>query len=198
MTRIAVALIEGISAYSQSRDHDTSKLDKEGPDEYDQRTWRERAHYDPETRICEIPGMAFKMAMADAAKRMQVRIPGKGKSTYTKNFLSGLIVPENPSLGVSVDDAFCEVVNCHSNGIRGSGSRVKRRFPMFKRGWQVEVQFMVIDDEIPQDLFMQVLKEAGNLIGVGRFRPQNGGYLGRFRVRAINWSEQAEDWDMAA
>jgi hypothetical protein len=45
---------------------------------------------------------------------------------------------------------------------------------------------------VPTEIFERCLKEAGNLIGVGRFRPQNGGYFGRFTVKSIKWTGVSE------
>ena len=39
------------------------------------------------------------------------------------------------------------------------------------------------------DVFEDHLKEAGNFIGVGRFRPRMNGFYGRFKVDKIDWSE---------
>jgi hypothetical protein len=33
-----------------------------------------------------------------------------------------------------------------------------------------------------------MLEEAGKFIGLGRFRPQNGGFYGRFAVAKVVWS----------
>jgi hypothetical protein len=36
-------------------------------------------------------------------------------------------------------------------------------------------------------VFAEHLREAGNFIGVGRFRPEKGGYYGRYKVNGIEW-----------
>jgi len=190
--RIVTAKIVGISPYSPSRKYDdmVPRKDKESADEFDKRTWREHANYAPKTREMFIPPMGLKMAVAEAAKRLAIKIPGKGKATYTKNILSGLLCAEQLWLGVKMEDAEMEGFLANSDGRRGSGSRVYRRFPIV-RDWQTTAVMQIIDDEIPRDVFERCLHEAGNLIGVGRFRPQNGGYFGRFRVTSVKWSEAA-------
>jgi hypothetical protein len=49
------------------------------------------------------------------------------------------------------------------------------------------VTFHILDDVISPDVFEQHLKDAGNFIGIGRFRPRNNGYYGRFSVKSIKW-----------
>lgn len=192
MTRILTAQLVGISPYSQSRAHDEPKIDeKESHDAYDRRTWRSKAHIDPETGQVVIPAMGLKMAIAEAARRLAIKIPGKRGATYTKNILSGILVIQNMPLGITKDDLREELVFANADGKRGSGTRVFRRFPMIPSGWKATAEIYVIDSEIPEDVVERCLREAGNLIGIGRFRPQNGGYLGRFEVASVKWSNAA-------
>ena len=82
---------EGIAPYSQSRKHDAPKLDKETADAQELRTWREKSNYNPKSGEIYIPAMAFKQALDAAAKRLSDQIPGKGKATYTKFFVSDVV-----------------------------------------------------------------------------------------------------------
>ena len=191
--RIATAVLVGISPMSQSRAHDEEKIDdKESPEAYDRRTWRSKAHFDPVTREVYIPPMALKLAIAEAARRLAIKIPGKRNATYSKNILSGVLVTSEIRLGIKVDDLQEEVVYANADGVRGSGKRVLRRFPMIPTGWQGTAEITVIDSEIPEEVVERCLVEAGNLIGLGRFRPQNGGFLGRFAVKSISWHRPSQ------
>ena len=51
--------------------------------------------------------------------------------------------------------------------------------------------FLVLDEKVTKDIFARVLELAGSLVGIGRFRPQNRGYYGRFQVNSMEWVEQA-------
>ncbi|MCK9549200.1 hypothetical protein [Aquamicrobium sp.] len=192
MTRTLVANLVGISPYSQSRAHDEPKIDdKESHDAYDRRTWRSKAHVDADTGQVVIPAMGLKLAIAEAARRLAIKIPGKRGATYTKNVLSGVLVVADMPLGITRDDLREEVVFANADGKRGSGTRVFRRFPMVPTGWKATAEIHLIDSEIPEEVVERCLREAGNLIGIGRFRPQNGGYLGRFEVTAMKWNKTA-------
>lgn len=187
--RIITCQLVGIGPYSPSRKYDdvVPRLEKESAEDYDKRTWREHANYDPKTREIFIPPMGLKLAIAEAAKRLSIKIAGKGKATYTKNILSGVIAADRIWLGVKMEEAEMEAFSANSDGRRGSGSRVTRRFPILHE-WKAEAILQLIDDEVPNEVFERCLKEAGNLIGVGRFRPQNGGYFGRFTVKTVKWT----------
>jgi hypothetical protein len=187
MTRSVTATLTGISPYSQSKAHDEPKIDdKETPNDYDKRTWRSKAHVD-ETGQVVIPAMGLKLAIAEAARRLAIKIPGKRGATYTKNVLSGVLVVGDIPLGLTVADLREETVFANADGKRGSGTRVFRRFPMIATGWTGTAEIHVLDSEIPEEVVERCLAEAGNLIGIGRFRPEKGGYLGRFEVSAMKW-----------
>jgi hypothetical protein len=185
--KVCTATLKSITPFTASRMHDTAKQDKERPDEYEVRTWREKAHYDHEG-VAYIPGIAFKMALDAAAKYLSIQVPGKGKATFTKHFLSGVMCADNLSLKMRRDDFTSITINANADGVRGSGKRVKRTFPIAPQ-WQGALTFYVMDDAITQPIFEKVLSETGKFIGVGQYRPQNGGTNGRFEVVSTAWSE---------
>lgn len=197
--RSATVTLVGISPYSQSKAHDEPRTnDKESHDDYDRRTWRSKAHVNPQTKEVCIPAMGLKMAIAEAGKRLGMKIPGKRNATYTKNILSGVLVPFDIGLGISIDDVAEEAVYCNADGVRGSGKRVFRRFPIIASGWTATARVEILDDEIPTEVVERCLREAGNLIGIGRFRPEKGGFLGRFKVEAVKWDQDAAPMKKAA
>ncbi len=177
------AHLKSISPYSQSRHYDTPKLDREIAKDYESRTWRDRMHVDAQGMVY-IPPMAFKNALAEAAKFMSVQIPGKGKSTYTKHFEAGVLVMDPLPLNVAKSDVTGEWLFVPSDGRRGSGSRVDKCFPIIPE-WEGDVEFHILDEIITDDVFREHLEAAGKFIGIGRFRPRNNGFYGRFSVESI-------------
>jgi hypothetical protein len=178
--------ITGLSPYSQSRMHDTPKLDKETADAYERRTWREKMTTDANGFVV-IPAMAFKQALPVAARKMGLQIPGRGKSTYTKFFEADVICTENCALGIHKDAVEGITINANSDGVRGSGKRVKRTFPMIPE-WATVADFLITDDTITPEVFEDVFRAAGMGVGIGRFRPENGGINGRFKPTRFEWS----------
>ena len=182
--KTATCHLVSLSPYNQSRQHFTDEEDGENPVDYENRTWREKGHYDSGGEAF-IPPMAFKGSLAHAAKMLSIPIPNKGKSLYTKHFLSGVLVTEGLSLGINKEEVKPQWVSCDPRGQKG-GMGVLRGFPHYD-GWEGKVTYHIIDDTISRDVFERVLNASGSLVGIGQFRPQNGGYFGRFEVKSIKW-----------
>lgn len=184
---IATAKLVSVSPYSQSRFHGESRLEKESPDDYEKRTWRLKAHASADGYV-QIPPTAFKSALQEAAQYLGEKISGKGQATWTKHFKAGVMVMTPLVLPQKRDTVPGEWYHCHSDGKKGSGSRVMRCFPVIPE-WSGKVEFHVIDRLITKDVFTHHLSEAGKFIGIGRFRPINGGFYGRFKVESVDWKE---------
>lgn len=185
--KIVEVELTSTAPYSQSRMHSAPKLEKEGMADYEARTWREKCTTNEAGEIC-IPAMALKQCLDKAAKSFGGQIPGKGKSTYTKHFLAGVICESDVSIGILKDDVPSVTINANSDGVRGSGKRVHRTFPQVP-AWNGVARFAVLDDTITKPVFEKMLTEAGRFVGVGRFRPENGGLNGRFKPVSFKWSE---------
>jgi hypothetical protein len=189
--RICRAKLKSVSPYSQSRHYEVPKVDngKESSSNYEIRTWRERLHYLEDGTIY-IPPMAFKNAMSEVAKFLSIKIEGKGAATYTKHFEAGVLVTEPLLLPIKKDDVEGEWLFVPSDGRRGGGKRVSKCFPLI-REWEGVVTFYILDETITPEVFDLFLKEAGNFIGIGRFRPKNNGFYGRFEVVSTEWSTKS-------
>jgi hypothetical protein len=190
--KICNVQLESATPYSQSKVPQVEKLEKETPDAYEQRTWREKCHARPDGQVF-IPAMAFKQAIDRASSMLGIQIPGRGKSTYTKHFLAGCIVEDDIVLfdgksPILKDDLIAERIHANADGKRGSGKRVWRIFPTIQK-WQGTARFVLFDEAITKSVFEQHLTEAGRYVGVGRFRAENGGLYGRFKVVKFNWEE---------
>jgi hypothetical protein len=179
----ATVTLTSASPYSQSRLYsaEVPKLEKESAADYDARNWREHQHYDRKTGEVYIPPMALKNALMECAQYLGEKIPGKGNATWTKHFTAGLLVTDPIMLGVKKDETEGETFMCHADGKRNSGTRVPRKFPVI-HDWEATATFYILDESITKDVFTRYLEEAGKFIGVGRFRPRNGGFYGRFHV----------------
>lgn len=186
-------VLKSISPYSQSRYVDKDDFPKEGkesPDAYEKRTWQARVHLDA-NGVPYMPPMALKKSL-DAASSYLGKIPGQKNATYTKRFKSGLLVTDNIKLSrggkpvKSIDDFEGEWLFLDSNGGKGGqgGTRVKRRMPRLV-DWTAEATIYVMDEIIDEDVLRRALDDAGKFVGVGRFRPQVGGFYGRFIVEEM-------------
>jgi len=175
--------LESISPYSQSRHHAIEKDPKETHEDYEKRTWRNKVN-ENEDGFIVIPSMAFKNCLSEAAKFISQQIPGKGKSTYTKHFEAGILVTDSLVLPVKKNDVAGEWHHVPSDGMRGGSKRVMKCFPVIPT-WKGDVLFYILDETITLEVFEHHLKEAGNFIGIGRFRPRKNGFYGRFKILSI-------------
>ena len=183
--KTAIATLRSTSPYSQSKHYQTEKLAKELHNDYEARTWRDRLHSDESGNVF-IPPMSFKNCLSDAAKFLSIQIPGKGKATYTKHFEAGVLVVDALILPIKKEDVPGEWLFVPSDGVRGSGKRVEKCFPVIHQ-WGGKVEFLIFDETITEDVFTSVLNQAGAFIGIGRFRPRNNGFYGRFKVENVDW-----------
>ena len=182
---VATVQLKSVSPYSQSRKIQSERDDKETSADFEKRTWRERIHVDSDGNMF-VPPMALKNCIAECAKFRGEQIPGKGKSTYTKHFEAGILVIEPMLLGVRGDDVQGEWLYVPSDGRRGGPKRVDKCFPVIPK-WEGTAIFHILDDAVTKDVFERHIVEAWRFIGMGRFRPRNNGYYGRFEVVSLSW-----------
>lgn len=185
---IARPTIRGISPLSQSRQHDDPRLDGESHDDYDRRTWRSKLNVDPKSGLVVIPAHGMHQAIIAAAKYSGKQIPGQGKKTWTAKFTTGIALFDDVSVGVRPEDVQQITISANSDGVRGSGKRVPRRFPMIYT-WEASFDVTILDPIITRDVFTEMLSLAGMFIGVGRFRPEKGGQNGRWAVDTVEWTD---------
>jgi hypothetical protein len=190
LCKIYIEAIPG-SPYSQSAMHDGEMLDRESHEDHDERTWRDKCTVNNAGQVC-IPSMAFKQCIDTAAYKLGVKVPNRRGATYRNFFASGFFCNENVPIGngkvLKKTDAEMVTINANANGKRGSGTRVKRRFPMFSQ-WNGVAEFTITDDIITREIFETHVKAAGMIVGIGRFRPENGGTNGRFRATKFEWRD---------
>lgn len=181
--------IRGVSPYSQSRMHAIPRADKETADDHERRTWRNRVHVGADGNTF-IPPMSLKKSIAAASKSLG-KIPGKGNNQYAKHFVRGVLISEVIPLytpdgsRATLESWEGEPLHLDAQGKSGGGTRVLRFMPRLVEGWSATAKILVLDETITEALLRRTLTEAGNLIGVGRFRPENGGYYGRFSVETF-------------
>lgn len=192
----AIVTIEGIASLSMSRvinPDEEAKLREKGESigDFDKRCWKEKAHYDRETKECFVPGMALKMHLDWTVGQMGTKIQGRGNKMWKSVFAAGVMCFDNMMIGTSYDDLEYVDVYCDAQGRKGStGGRVWRRFPIIHE-WGGTVTYTVLDDQIPEEIFRQHMDAAGAICGLGRWRAGVGGQNGRYVVRDFKWKNFA-------
>jgi len=185
--KIAIAKLESLSPYSQSRRLSIPRKDNESWEEWEKRVWRERLYVTEEGYVFIGP-KCFHLSLATAARFLSRGVPGKGKATFTKHFLSGVLVPAGIVTPTKASDAGFYRGFFNSQGKRGGKLDVEKIYPELA-SWSGEVEYYVFDPVITEVEFKLHLEFAGQAIGIGRYRPENGGYYGRYKVNKLNWKD---------
>lgn len=192
------ATLQGLAPLQFSGPITSIKESGEKHDKFEERTWMERLHSNSDGNIFIPPG-ALKNCMSEAAQFMGEKIPGRGNATYTKRFVTGLMVIEPLMLfkpgtkcqeHLTRDDVEKLRLFVPSDGKRGGGKRVWKNFPCV-REWEAAAEIIVMDtyliDEIEK--VQEYLVQAGIVIGMLAFRPINNGYFGRWQVTEFDSKE---------
>jgi hypothetical protein len=119
-----------------------------------------------------IPGEYFRQAMVHAAKFLQdPRSPRKSAMDLFKS----AVFSTSPLCSLGVKEWDYE----DRRRVTVMRAGITRIRPALKSGWKCTATFQVnLPEYVPQELFLQVLNDAGRLIGVGDFRPT----FGRFAI----------------
>ena len=185
--RLATADLESIATYSQKQHVDVRGRKEEGEtlEAAEYRMRYDALHLTEDGHIY-IPAMSLKLSMSEAARYLSIQ--KKGTATWTKHFANGVQVVENIVLPVKKEDVSFIRLEVPSDGKTGGGKRVPRYFSQIKK-WRAKVPYMVLDEEIPEEIFQRVLVASGTFIGIGVFRPSRNGFQGMFKVHSVKWSE---------
>lgn len=183
----AICKLKSLSPVTFGKFHQTPKLEKELSDRYELRTWKEKAHYDGKGFV-KIPSAMIGNCIRESAKFMSIQIPGKGKATYTKHFDAGIFVQNDIITKVHKDKLDGYTHHVPADGMPGGTKRVIKTFPIVQE-WEGEIIVLIGDPIITADIFEDVIRNAGNLIGIGTWRPRNRGSNGRFELVDMQWVE---------
>jgi hypothetical protein len=157
----------------------------ESGEAFEERTWMQRLHKNENGVF--IPPFALKNALVNSAKYLQQSVPGKGKSTYTKLFLAGLLVAEPIYLGKDIEKKIQKLpMYVPSDGKTGGTTRVWRHFPLLPE-WQGTTTILLTDPILEEkpDKVKEYLIHAGQLVGLLTFRVGKGGLFGKFEVMSF-------------
>jgi hypothetical protein len=188
-TVVAKVHLRSIAPYHQSRYHETPELQGESKGDYDKRTWREKML--TKHGSVHIPARAIQEALMDGAQYSKQKIQGQGNATWTQKFKSAVTILQDIDIGVNAGTASYIDIWANADGKRGSGTRVMRRIPKIDE-WEARFDVHILDPIITESIFTEMLEIAGMYIGIGQYRPQNGGTAGRFEVVSIKWQEELE------
>jgi len=184
-------ILEGTAPIAFGAPITTKKNTGENHDAFEERTWRERMHQDADGLVFITP-MALKNCLSKVAQFLGETVPGKGKATYTRHFVTGVMVAEPMPLmngggkRVKAADVKPNRLFVPSDGKRGGGTRVWKNFPVIPQ-WSTTATIYVRDPLLVDkpEKVQEYLEHAGKFIGLGSLRMENNGYFGGFKVTSF-------------
>lgn len=184
----------GITPLSQSRKHTVEMEEGENHEAFDKRTWMHKAHYAKTDKgeFLSIPAHGLQQSLTEGAKHTGRKVPGRGSKQWGGLFEKGVTVPFDAVTDVKAEDVQFIDIFANLDGVRGSGKRGIRRFPI-AYNWSAEATYWVLEPSITETVFMDMLVSSGLFIGIGRFRPAKGGSNGRFKPELLGWSEMGAE-----
>ena len=179
----AKCYLKGASPLSFGRRYEDERPKDVDPWEHEVKTWRERVHTNSDNE-CIIPALMLKGALVSVAKLLGDKIKGSSGQKYWKPLKAGVIAENDIPLGIKKDELEYEDVY-----VTQRGQQIRRRFPII-REWEGWITFTVVPDSIvTQKKFAEYLNLAGQMAGIGRYRPPNGGTYGKFTVEKIEYEK---------
>jgi len=171
----AICELKGLTPVTFNKKMISEKNPNETHDDLEKRAWRERCDCNSKGELV-LRSDRFKKSITTAAQWLNMQIPGEGKATYTKHFRGGLVVMNHINLGVKRDEV--EPIIIYTAPRKKDGKRWIH-FPQVE-SWSGELTVNILDEKITEEIFRKVLHYAGMAVGIGSWRPENGGENGRF------------------
>jgi hypothetical protein len=188
---VVTAKLKSASPYSPSKWYRKEKLEGEDESQHEIRTWRNRCHVD-EQGMVYIPPMQFQKAIVGAASFLGMKM--SGRKTFKAAITSGLMLTDGIATGILKKDVQGEWLFLSSEGKKGGagGKSVEKCMPYIPE-WSGLLDIYILNPQISLEVIEAHLACAGKFIGVGRWRPANGGMYGRFSVEGIEESGRAKE-----
>lgn len=158
-------------------------------EQFEEETWQLRTHVDTDGRLFW-PPLALKNALEEAGRFLSEKIPGEGKKTFTDRFRKGVQTLQKMHLCLhdgtpcTMDDIVPRAMFVPSDGQRGGGKRVMKKFPALTQ-WQTVANILISDPKITDEVLTRHLRAAGQFVGFGPMRIGNGGINGIFEVKLL-------------
>ena len=123
--------------------------------------------YQPDTHI--------RGCLVEAGKEFSVK--GKGKSTYSK--IIGYSVEINP-MEIEHKKTKWEVYSVLAVNPNTRGRSIVHR-PML-RDWELDFTITFDETRVPAGILREILETAGQIVGIGDWRPAKKGRFGKFEI----------------
>jgi len=182
MSREYEVEIKGITPYLMNRfsegEIDSTVKKHSGSQHSEDDLKYEAKHYRTPDGKIYVPATQLIGCLINAGK--QLKVVGKGKSTYSKLFGANLIV-EPEAILMSNQSPVPYRISAVNPNTRGRVMTVRPRF----EEWALKFRVVSQDDQIPAEVINSGLAIAGNSVGIGDWRPDKKGRFGKFMVTSF-------------
>jgi hypothetical protein len=179
--------IKGITPYMQHR-MDDQKLEAweklrgpihERPEVSHEDAIRAEYHcYRNIDRQCYIPPDQIRGALINAGSYVKAKVGGRSKSM--KILVAAMFTIDEDQIMIPEYDSIDKRSAVNRN-IKGRVICIRPKW----NTWGAEFTLSVYENSISKETVLQLFEYAGNLVGIGSFRPTNSGMFGRFEVTDI-------------
>jgi hypothetical protein len=127
---------------------------------------------------CYIPSDHIRGALIGAGSYVKAKVGGRSKSMKVLVAAMFMVDPEQ----IILPDY--DAIDKRSAVNRNIKARVISVRPKWTH-WEAEFTLSVYEDTITTETIEQLFAFAGNLVGIGSFRPTNNGLFGRFELVSL-------------
>ena len=130
--------------------------------------------------FCYMPASHIKSALIEAGKLVKGKVGAATKSM--KNIVAGmfLVTPEQ----IIMSDY--DMIDKRSAVNRNVKARIITVRPKWDTGWEAEFVLKIKIDTLTEEMIKNIIKYAGEYIGLGSFRPTNNGEFGCYEMIAFS------------
>ena len=165
---------------------DTERIEGETPLQFENRTWKDRSHYNEGGNVI-ISGFLLKTTLEPAAKLLGKRIGGGKKGMGLSHYIRLIQVEGDIVTNTTRDTVVGRKSFVSSNG-KQDGGKVSRTYPKIQK-WEgvLTICYPTIADALNEEIVMEHLQVAGEFVGIGHWRPgaPSCGTFGRFSVEKV-------------
>lgn len=127
---------------------------------------------------CYIPADQIRGALIGAGSYLKAKVGGRAKSMKVIVAAGFLPLPEQ----IIIPDY--DAIDKRSAVNKNVKARVITIRPKWT-SWEAEFTLSVYEDSISKSQIEQLFEYAGNLVGIGSYRPTNNGMFGRFTLESL-------------
>lgn len=163
--------------------HVSDTKEGETPQEHEERTWKQKAHYGDKGKVI-IPGYMISSTLEPAAKLLGERVGGGKKGKGMSHYIRLIQVEGDIETDITEENLEGNTAFVSANG-KPEGGKVMRIYPKVPK-WSgtLTIVYPTLGSVLNDSIVLKYLEIAGLYIGIGHWRPgaPSRGTYGRFTV----------------